>query len=65
MMPPVPTIDNTALANADLTWETNTTYDVGLDAALYLINHLQFHLIISLEKEKMSSREPTPASQDT
>ena len=31
----VPTIDNTALANADLTWETNTTYDVGLDAALF------------------------------
>ena len=31
----------------------------------YLINHLQFHLIISLEKEKMSLLEPTPASQDT
>ena len=65
VMPPVPTIDNTALANAELTWETNTTYDVGLDAALYLIKHSQYHLTISLEKEKMSSREPTPASQDT
>lgn len=28
----IPTIDNTALANEDLTWETNTTYNVGLDA---------------------------------
>ncbi len=28
----IPTIDNTALANRDLTWETITTYDVGLDA---------------------------------
>jgi TonB-linked SusC/RagA family outer membrane protein len=27
----IPTIDNTALANKDLTWETITTYDVGLD----------------------------------
>jgi TonB-linked SusC/RagA family outer membrane protein len=31
----VPTIDNTALANVDLTWETNTTYDIGFDAALF------------------------------
>ncbi|MEH6536811.1 MAG: TonB-dependent receptor [Psychroserpens sp.] len=31
----IPTIDNTALANADLTWETNTTYDVGFDASLF------------------------------
>jgi TonB-linked SusC/RagA family outer membrane protein len=30
----IPTIDNTALANKDLTWETITTYDVGLDFAL-------------------------------
>ena len=28
----VPTIDNTALANRDITWETNTTTDIGLDA---------------------------------
>ncbi|MEQ8550867.1 MAG: TonB-dependent receptor [Cyclobacteriaceae bacterium] len=28
----IPTIDNTSLANEDLTWETITTYDVGLDA---------------------------------
>lgn len=28
----IPTIDNTALANEDLTWETNTTYNVGIDA---------------------------------
>ena len=28
----IPTIDNTALANEDLTWETNTTYNIGLDA---------------------------------
>lgn len=27
----IPTIDNTALANKDLTWETITTYDVGVD----------------------------------
>ena len=31
----IPTIDNTALANAELTWETNTTYDVGFDATLF------------------------------
>ena len=31
----MPTIDNTALANVDLTWETNTTYDIGFDAALF------------------------------
>ena len=30
----IPTIDNTALANEDLTWETNTTYNVGVDADL-------------------------------
>ena len=30
----LPTIDNTALANRAITWETNTTYDVGLDASL-------------------------------
>jgi TonB-linked SusC/RagA family outer membrane protein len=28
----IPTIDNTALANIDLTWETITTYNVGVDA---------------------------------
>ncbi len=28
----IPTIDNTSLANKDLTWETITTYDVGIDA---------------------------------
>ena len=27
----IPTIDNTALANIDLTWETITTYDIGVD----------------------------------
>lgn len=27
----IPTIDNTSLANEDLTWETITTYDVGAD----------------------------------
>ena len=27
----IPTIDNTALANKDLTWETITTYDIGVD----------------------------------
>lgn len=27
----IPTIDNTALANEDLTWETNTTYNIGVD----------------------------------
>lgn len=31
----IPTIDNTALANRDITWETNTTYDVGLDIELF------------------------------
>ncbi|NNG27421.1 MAG: TonB-dependent receptor [Ignavibacteriaceae bacterium] len=31
----LPTIDNTSLANEDITWETNTTYDVGLDASLF------------------------------
>ncbi len=31
----VPTIDNTSLANRDITWETNTTYDVGLDFGLF------------------------------
>ncbi|WP_246062613.1 SusC/RagA family TonB-linked outer membrane protein [Mesohalobacter halotolerans] len=37
----VPTIDNTALANRDITWETNTTYNVGLDAR-FLNGDLQF-----------------------
>ena len=27
----IPTIDNTSLANEDLTWETITTFDVGVD----------------------------------
>lgn len=31
----IPTIDNTALPNRDITWETNTTYDVGLDVDLF------------------------------
>jgi TonB-linked SusC/RagA family outer membrane protein len=31
----IPTIDNTALPNKDITWETNTTYDVGLDVDLF------------------------------
>ncbi len=30
----IPTIDNTALANLDLTWETITTKDVGIDLSL-------------------------------
>jgi TonB-linked SusC/RagA family outer membrane protein len=30
----IPTIDNTSLANRDLTWETITTYDVGVDFEL-------------------------------
>ncbi|MFT4761885.1 MAG: TonB-linked SusC/RagA family outer membrane protein, partial [Saprospiraceae bacterium] len=30
----IPTIDNTALANKDLTWETIITYDVGIDIEL-------------------------------
>ena len=29
------TIDNSSLPNKDITWETNTTYDVGLDATLF------------------------------
>jgi TonB-linked SusC/RagA family outer membrane protein len=37
----VQTIDNTALANRDLTWETNTTYNVGLDARFF-DNDLRF-----------------------
>jgi len=37
----IPTIDNTALANRDITWETNTTYNVGLDAR-FLSGDLQF-----------------------
>lgn len=37
----IPTIDNTALANRDLTWETNTTYNIGLDAR-FLQGDLQF-----------------------
>tara|TARA_R110002126_G_scaffold291172_1_gene450687 strand:+ start:17378 stop:20380 length:3003 start_codon:yes stop_codon:yes gene_type:complete len=31
----IPTIDNTALPNKDITWETNTTYDIGLDVDLF------------------------------
>jgi TonB-linked SusC/RagA family outer membrane protein len=31
----IPTIDNTSLANTDLTWETITTYDVGIDMELF------------------------------
>ncbi len=30
----IPTIDNSSLPNRDLTWETITTYDVGLDASV-------------------------------
>lgn len=37
----IPTIDNTALANRDITWETNTTYNIGLDAR-FLEGDLQF-----------------------
>jgi TonB-linked SusC/RagA family outer membrane protein len=37
----IPTIDNTALANLDLTWETNTTYNIGLDA-IFLNRDLRF-----------------------
>lgn len=29
------TIDNKSLPNSDITWETNTTYNVGLDATLF------------------------------
>lgn len=39
----IPTIDNTALANRDITWETITTYNVGLDAVL-LKGDLQFSI---------------------
>ena len=31
----IPTIDNTALANRDLTWETITTYDAGIDLEFF------------------------------
>jgi TonB-linked SusC/RagA family outer membrane protein len=31
----IPTIDNTSLANRDITWETNTTYDIGFDTSLF------------------------------
>ncbi|MCX8210538.1 MAG: TonB-dependent receptor [Lewinella sp.] len=31
----IPTIDNTSLANLDLTWETIVTYDVGVDASFF------------------------------
>jgi TonB-linked SusC/RagA family outer membrane protein len=31
----IPAIDNTSLPNEDLTWETLTTYDVGLDASFF------------------------------
>tara|TARA_R110002049_G_scaffold235268_1_gene408530 strand:+ start:4629 stop:7709 length:3081 start_codon:yes stop_codon:yes gene_type:complete len=37
----IPTIDNTALPNRAITWETNTTYDVGLDVDLFK-NSLKF-----------------------
>ena len=37
----VSTIDNTALANREITWETNTTYNIGLDAS-FLDKNLQF-----------------------
>ena len=30
----IPTIDNKSLPNLDLTWETITTYDIGIDASL-------------------------------
>ncbi|MCB9351418.1 MAG: TonB-dependent receptor [Lewinellaceae bacterium] len=40
----IPTIDNTSLANKDLTWETITTYDVGIDAAF-----LDYGLTISFD----------------
>jgi TonB-linked SusC/RagA family outer membrane protein len=31
----IPTIDNIALPNLEITWETNTTYDVGVDVDLF------------------------------
>jgi TonB-linked SusC/RagA family outer membrane protein len=31
----IPTIDNTSLANRDLTWETIVTYDVGIDLEIF------------------------------
>lgn len=31
----IPTIDNTALANRELTWETITTYDAGIDLEFF------------------------------
>lgn len=31
----IPTIDNTALANLNLTWETITTYDIGVDFTIF------------------------------
>lgn len=31
----IPTIDNTSLPNREITWETNTTYDIGFDASLF------------------------------
>lgn len=31
----IPTIDNTSLANTDLTWETITTHDIGLDIEFF------------------------------
>jgi TonB-linked SusC/RagA family outer membrane protein len=37
----IPTIDNTSLPNRDITWETNTTYDVGIDAE-FLDSDLKF-----------------------
>lgn len=37
----IPTLDNTALPNRAITWETNTTYDLGLDVDLF-DNQLKF-----------------------
>ncbi len=37
----IPTIDNAALPNLDITWETNTTYDIGIDAE-FLESALKF-----------------------
>lgn len=31
----IPTINNTSLANEEITWETHTTYDIGLDVDLF------------------------------
>jgi TonB-linked SusC/RagA family outer membrane protein len=37
----IPTLDNTALPNRAITWETNTTYDLGLDMDVFE-NQLRF-----------------------